>query len=187
MRAFVALDISEAARASLARLQDDLKRSGADVAWVAPGNIHLTLKFLGEITDDQRTAFEAELRRIAASTPAFTASLEGVDAFPTVPAPRIIWVGMKQGSAEATALAVQLEAAARTLGLRTEERPFSAHATLGRVRSPRGRPALVDRLKSVHWPVPPPWPMAAVILYRSDLSPKGATYTPVVQAPLRAS
>jgi 2'-5' RNA ligase len=179
MRAFVAIPLPEEVRAVLAKLQDELKTTGADVAWVEPENIHITLKFLGEITEEQRAAFEAELRRIAAAAPAFTASLDAVGAFPTMTSPRILWVGMKQGSERATALAAQCEEAARKLGLRSEGRAFSAHATLGRVRSPRHRHSLVERLRGAKWTPPPAWPASTVTLYQSQLSPRGATYIPV--------
>ncbi len=185
MRAFIAIPFPEDVRATLATFQDQLKPCGASIAWVAPENLHLTLKFLGDITDEQKTAIEGELKRIAAQTPAFTMELGEVVVFPSPEAPRVVWVGLKQGTEQATALASQLEQAARKLGLKAEDRAFSAHATLGRVRTPRSKTPLMKGLERAPWQPAPAWQAGHIILYRSELSPRGAQYAALTQAPLR--
>lgn len=185
MRAFIAIPFPDEARASLTSLQDQLKPCGADVAWVKPENIHLTLKFLGDVTDEQKDAMTAELQRIAAQTPAFMMELGEVGVFPSAEAPRVVWVGLKQGTEQVTALAGQLEQAARKLGLRVEERAFSAHATLGRVRTPRSKTPLMKGLDRAEWQSAPAWQADHITLYRSELSSKGAKYMAITQAPLR--
>lgn len=177
MRAFIAIPFPEDVRASLAKFQDQLKPCGASIAWVAPENIHLTLKFLGDITNEQKAAMAAELKGIAAQTQAFTMELGEVGVFPSPAAPRVVWVGLKQGTEQTTALAGQLEQAARKLGLRSEERPFSAHATLGRVRTPRSKTPLMKGLERASWQPAPAWTASHVILYRSDLSSYGPKYS----------
>lgn len=181
MRAFIAIPFPEDVRASLAAFQDQLKPCGASIAWVAPENLHLTLKFLGDITDEQKTAMEGELKRIASQTPAFTMELGEVGVFPSPDAPRVVWVGLKQGTEHVTALAGQLEQAARKLGLRSEERPFSAHATLGRVRTPRSKTPLMKGLERAPWQMSRGWTVDHVTLYQSELSATGAHYTALAE------
>lgn len=185
MRAFIAIDLPEDARAALAKFQDQLKPCGADVAWVKPDNIHLTLKFLGDITDEQKDAMAAELARIAAQTPAFTMELGEVGVFPSPAAPRVVWVGLKQGTEEATALAGQLEQAAHKLGLKAEDRAYSAHVTLGRVRTPRSRTPLMKGLERASWQPCPAWSVNHVTLYQSHLLAQGARYTQLISATLK--
>lgn len=185
MRAFIAIPFPEGVRASLATFQDQLKPCGASVAWVASENIHLTLKFLGDITDEQKDAVAAELARIAAQTPAFTMELGEVGVFPSAEAPRVVWVGLKQGTEQVTALAGELEQAARKLGLRVEERAFSAHITLGRVRTPRSKTPLMKGLERASWQSVPAWTANHVTLYQSHLLVQGARYTQLISALLK--
>src|SRR3989338_8018709 len=97
MRAFIGIALPDAVRSSLAGLQRQLSESGADVKWVEPANLHVTLKFLDEITDDQRRVVEALLGRVAAQETPFTLRLVDVGAFPSMKAPRVIWVGITEG------------------------------------------------------------------------------------------
>ena len=98
MRAFIALSLPSSAQSSLASLQQSLAVSGADVTWVQPQNLHVTMKFLGEITDEQRQTIEALLRRVASGAAPFSLGLEGVGAFPSLAAPRVIWTGIAAGN-----------------------------------------------------------------------------------------
>lgn len=187
MRAFIALTLPEAVRHSLAALQDTLATSRADVRWVDVQQLHLTLKFLDDITDEQRRAVEALLVRIAQETPALTLSLESVGAFPSVRAPRVVWVGVKEGQDDVTRLACAIEAASATLPVRREPRPFAAHITLGRVRSPRHLAALTRHLEQIVWQPPQPWTARAVTLYESRLGSSGATHIVLAHVPFGGS
>src|SRR3989338_7509650 len=124
MRAFIAIHLPDEVRASLAGLQRELAQSRADVTWVEPDHLHVTLKFLGEITDEQRQAIEAMLHRIAAQEQPFSLSVEGVGAFPSIESPRVIWVGLAEGKEAATRLAQRIEEEGKALSLRQGGRPF---------------------------------------------------------------
>lgn len=186
MRAFVAITLPDAQRRTLATLQRALAESRADVKWVEPANLHLTLKFLGEIEEGQRRTVETFLQRVAARQEPFAMSLEELGAFPSPTAPRVIWVGVGQGRTEAAGLAEAIDQESVAIGVPKEERSFAAHITIGRVRSPRNRDALTRRLREATWHPPPPWRVAAVTLYQSVLSPQGPTYTVLAEAPLGA-
>lgn len=184
MRAFIALVLPDAARDALERLQQELRASRADVKWVEPDNLHVTLKFLGEISEAERQALERMLRQLATSMEPFALGLSGVGAFPSVSAPRVIWVGLGEGVEAAAHLAQAIEREGASIPLPREDRPFSAHVTLGRVRSPRGRQVLVVALKQSRWQPPSAWQVNAVTFYQSVLGSGGPQYTVLADIPL---
>src|SRR3989338_5448798 len=156
MRAFIGISLPDAVRSSLASLQRQLSESGADVKWVEPANLHVTLKFLDEITDEQRRRVEELLTRVAGGEGAFTLGLKQVGAFPSTSSPRVLWVGLEEGRDAAMRIAQAIEQEGQAISLRREERPFAAHVTLGRVRSPRRRNVLAQQLQQVRWEPPAP-------------------------------
>ncbi len=187
MRAFIALPLPEQVRGPLAALQHQLDEAGADVKWVAPDQLHVTLKFLGEIPPPDAAAVETLLRSVAAQTPSFALSAGAVGAFPSLRAPRVIWVGLTAGRERAIGLAQAIEASGTAVpGWVREERPFAAHITLGRVRSPRGRDALAAQMAKAVWEAPLPWLVERMTLYQSVLGAGGSQYTPLAEIPLRA-
>ncbi len=184
MRAFLAIPLPDDARAALTVLQRDLAGSGADVKWVEPDHLHVTVKFLDEISDQQRRDVEALLHRIAAHEAPCRLSLKEVGAFPSIVAPRVVWVGVDEGRDAVIRLAQRLEREGQAIGLRRQERPFAAHVTIGRVRSPRGQEALARRLRETAWQPPAAWPVTSLRLYQSDLSGSGPRYTVLAEVPL---
>ena len=184
MRAFLGIALPKSVQESLAALQGELATSRADVKWVEPANLHLTLRFLDEISDAQCHAIEALLARIATHEEPFSLRLEGVGAFPSVDAPRVIWVGLAEGREVVARMAAAIEQEGAAIPLRREERPFSSHLTLGRVRSPKQHDALTQRLRTTMWQLPPPWRVSKLTLYQSVLSPAGPRYTVLADIPL---
>lgn len=185
MRAFIGLPLPEDVRGALARLQRELADSGADVKWVVPDSLHITLKFLDEISGAQRQAIEELLTRIVRGEPPWMVRLDRVGAFPSMQAPRVIWVGLVEGQETLRRLAETIERDGAAIPLRKEARPFSAHLTLGRVRSSRRLQALAQRLRETPWQGPPPWRVTSIVLYQSVLTPAGPTYSVLAEIPLR--
>ena len=184
MRAFVAVGLPEHVRHALEALQRELAAARADVKWVEPANLHLTLKFLDEITDDQRIEIEQLLRRIMARQTPVTMRLGGVGAFPSMTAPRVVWVGCEEGAEALAQMAGEIEQEAAALTLRREERPFAAHLTIGRVRSPRGRRELAQAMQQAAWIPPASWVVSTLTFYRSILGSHGSTYSALAEIPL---
>jgi RNA 2',3'-cyclic 3'-phosphodiesterase len=181
IRAFLAIDLPESYQAKLTAVQDYLKQSRADVRWTSVSSIHLTLKFFGDITENQVEELTAAATPIAAATPAFTLGVQGVGTFPGPKNPRVIWLGLSDQLDILAKLVQNLEQAFAPLGFPPEKRPFTAHLTLGRVRSSQGREALRQSLQTVALPDFVEFQVKRLVLYRSTLRPQGALYTPLHQ------
>lgn len=184
MRAFIAVELPAHLRRALTLLQRDLAESRADVKWVEEPNLHLTMRFLGEITEEQRQAVEQRLRMAAQTAAPFPSTLSELGAFPSVASPRVVWVGIGEGHDVLRNLAGHVEDDLQRLGLPGEAREFTAHVTLGRVRSPKNRAQLVSRLKTAAWTLPPPWTIDHVTLFQSTLTSSGPRYAVLARAPL---
>ena len=135
MRTFVAVEVSESVRSKAADLIERLRSSDAKVSWVARANMHITLKFLGDLTDDQVAAVCQAVQRAAKEVPAFEFACYGAGAFPNVERPRTVWVGITDGLAPFQTLHAAIDSALLQQGFPAERRGFRPHLTLGRVRS----------------------------------------------------
>jgi 2'-5' RNA ligase len=179
MRAFIAIRLSAEVENFLFRIQERLKASGADVKWVEPHNIHLTLKFLGERDNKQIEAAKAVLNETAASFKEYDLQPSSVGAFPKIEHPSVIWVGADKGCPETIRLANTIEDGIARLGIPKEKRPFACHITLGRLRTPKNIQGLVEELKLLGIGLPEPAPLLKVnkiTLFKSTLTSKGPLY-----------
>ncbi|HWG89396.1 MAG TPA: RNA 2',3'-cyclic phosphodiesterase [Candidatus Thermoplasmatota archaeon] len=182
-RGFAAVEVGE--QPALQARLTELRALGADLKVVAPENLHLTLKFLGEVPDGKTSAVETALREAAAGVAPFTMDLVGLGTFPPRGAPRVVWAGV-QGAEPLTQVATRFETAARALGFAREERAFSPHVTLARARSPRGKEDVI-RFVQAHRDEPlGEVRVEELRLMRSELRPTGPVYTPVLTVRLEA-
>lgn len=185
MRTFIAIDISDEIREALARIISHLKYAGADVKWVDPGNIHLTLKFLGEVSEEKSRLVMESIDGIAASVRPFEITVKDIGAFPRVENPRIIWARLDSGVGESRQLARVVEEAMSVLGFEREARQFEPHLTIGRVKSARNIEDLAAKIgayDSPRFPLLPPHLIDSIALFRSTLTPKGSLYTKIHEA-----
>ncbi|HYL84411.1 MAG TPA: RNA 2',3'-cyclic phosphodiesterase [Candidatus Angelobacter sp.] len=137
MRLFVALEIPSAVRENLAALLEELRAISREPRWARPQNLHVTLKFLGEVTDAKVEAIRIALGNVRSEQPA-TMDFRGLGFFPNEKQPRVFWAGI-EASPNLKTLAADLEAAMEKCGIAREQRPFSPHLTLARIES-RGLP-----------------------------------------------
>jgi len=184
IRAFLAVDLPASLRPTLSWAQEELKKSGADVKWVPVGNIHITLKFFGNITDLQVADITEAVTAMAAGQEPFSLTVTDAGAFPSPKSPRVLWLGVGGDLDIMRDFHRRLETAFASLGFPPEDRPFAPHLTLGRVKSPSGRAALSRCLVNLPPPDAAPFQVSEVVLFRSNLSPKGATYLPLKIIPL---
>jgi len=190
MRAFIAIEISDQIKDILARLESHLKYAGADVKWVNPEIIHLTLKFLGEITDSKCEAVKSALDVIAKRAKPFVMTVKDVGTFPNSARPRVIWAGLGNGAFETAELAGQIEDSLSKIGFPIEDRPFSPHLTIGRVRSSLNMEKLKDKIFSASLEVQSgsavSHKVTSIILFQSALTPHGPIYTKLHESTLTA-
>ena len=188
-RAFVALLLDDAIRASVGAEVERLRPLSRAVAWVPAANLHVTLKFLGERSDEQLAEVEAALVEVAAVTAPFALALHGLGAFPGLERPRILWVGIAEGTLSAREVQARLEAALERRGIPRERQAWHPHLTIGRVFDERAwrREAGLPLRQALAAAARRSFGMLAVsriALMRSDLSPQGARYRELASAGL---
>jgi 2'-5' RNA ligase len=184
MRVFIAIEIENEIRERLARAQECLKAVGG-VKWVEPKNLHLTLKFLGEVDQGMISRLANELRSAIAGLAGFTIGLGGAGAFPDERRPRVIWVGVEEGVEALFALAQKVEAVCQKLGFEPENRPFSAHLTLGRARGIISVSALESSLQELSGQTFGRQRVDHIAIVQSTLTKSGPIYRPLHRLPLQ--
>lgn len=145
-RSFIAFDIEdESVIKELSRAQSALLKTGADIKIVEPKNIHVTIRFLGEIPPAMIDKIYAEMDKVAFSP--FDIEVRGLGAFPSIRHINVIWAGIKRGSDALRSIYYQLEPSLQRLGLRPDDKGFSPHITIARVRGGGRREELVQVIK----------------------------------------
>lgn len=190
IRAFIAIDLASEIRQKLEEISSDLKShlKQAPVRWVAVDGIHLTLKFLGDVSLSNLDMLKKILQGETSSHTPFDISVGKLGAFPSAHRPRVIWVGV-EGPAQLNAIQRGIETETSRLGYAREERPFSPHLTLGRVSrnaTPSEVRAIGEAIEKIPVGLLGVMQVEEVNLYRSDLLPGGAVYTRLFSAPLRS-
>lgn len=187
LRAFIAIEIpteiKKAISAQTASLQKDAVQT---VRWVAPDNLHLTLKFLGEISPANVEFLSAAIKAECERHHPFEVVVEKLGCFPNSRHPRVIWIGLGIPQ-ELNHLQSQVEAVAAQLGYPPEERPFSPHLTIGRIREQAASTeiqSLRSLLEKTTIGTLGTFTARAVHLFRSDLQPGGPKYSLLASAPL---
>ncbi len=151
IRTFICIELPQTVQALLAKFQDSLKRLGADVSWVKPSNIHFTLKFLGEVPEQKLPMICATVERAAHVVPAIEIQVKGTGCFPSTRNPRVLWVGIQPVPSQLQELYELIEVGLSEIGYARDDRPFSPHLTIGRVKSPRNLQALMRQIQELEF------------------------------------
>lgn len=183
-RIFVSIPIPEAVKRAAGAIQEELRRFSGSVAWVRGEGMHLTLKFLGEVPADRLSAVRAALAGAAEGCGPIPLSVQGVGVFPNPRTPRVIWLGVRASDDRLERLHRRVEGALEALGFPSESRPFQAHLTLGRCRSPRGAVELAKVLAGHEKAAAGDFVARAVSLMESRLQSGGAVYAELESFPL---
>ena len=186
LRTFIAVDLEALIRQRLVRLQETLVRGGADVKWVEEENLHVSLLFLGEVDERDVLGVCRATEDVCRGHDAFDLSVETVGCFPNPRRPRVVWVGVGAGGPELVALHDALEPPLLALGCyRREERQYTPHITLGRVRGDGGAGQLAAALqRKADWHGGET-EVREVLVMSSELTPQGPVYTVLSRARLR--
>ncbi len=188
MRTFIAIPLPQEIKAFLAELQNELKTSGAEVKWVEPENIHLTLKFLGERDDKKIKEISNILEEAVKNKKQFLARLSTLGAFPKITSPRVIWVGIDRGDEETKLIAAELEEKISRTGIPKEEKAFSSHITIARTKSSKNIAELIKGLNVCADKLgeeKAEFPVRQIVLYKSTLTPKGPIYQALKEVNLK--
>ncbi|MHC1742171.1 MAG: RNA 2',3'-cyclic phosphodiesterase [Syntrophobacteraceae bacterium] len=182
IRTFVAIDLPRRIQGDLEQIVQILQRSNAPVSWVKPDRIHLTLKFLGDVHENRIVSICDTLQSVAETAEPFELQPAGCGAFPTIKQMRVVWVGLR-GDAEALRrLQARVEEGLQPLGFEPEGRPFRAHLTVGRVKGSQRARVLQEALLANQSFSAEAFDVTELVLYKSELRPEGAQYTPLCRA-----
>ena len=178
VRTFIAITIPDQIRKMISDLQIVLKTYDVNVKWVRTESIHITLKFLGDVQKEKINDISQAVENAASGIKPFEISVDKTGVFPGKQRPRVLWVGVEKGSEKLAELAGRIDVNLQTLGFEKEQRRYSGHLTIGRVRSPHGIQHMIDKMMTspINEEV---IPIKDIIVMKSDLQKTGAVYTPL--------
>jgi len=187
VRAFIAIELKVETIAFIQKFQDGLRSYGLKARWITPENIHLTLKFLGDINNqDVKKAGDA-LISATGENAAIRLRAKGIGIFPGVKRPRIIWAGTAGQTKELLNLQKNLDEKLQTFGFPKEKRPFKGHLTIARIKKKIDAKRLIDAMKEFSGFESKTFMVDEVVLFKSELKPSGAVYTKLMSAALATS
>jgi len=177
IRSFIAIEIDQSNRHKVSSLVSSLKKSNADVKWLKDDQMHLTLKFLGNIQRPDIQKISWELKEMLKAFKTFNIRFSKIGGFPSMDHPRVIWLGIDKGSDVLKDLNNKVEKGLGKIGIKKEGREYRAHLTLGRVRSLKNIPELVRLIKETDICFQDEIKIERIVLFQSTLTKKGAIYT----------
>jgi 2'-5' RNA ligase len=195
MRLFIGVELDERVKARAAAIADALREKlgrRVPARWIAAENLHVTLWFIGEMAEDRAAAIMSAVD-VPFGIPSFDLEFRGAGAFPPHGAPRVFWIGVGDGRESMKALYDELAVRLQPLGFEAERRPYSAHLTIARVKPPERARRIEGSSREVRSLLREVdadagrCRIGAVTVFRSRLSPKGASYEPLVRVPLEGS
>lgn len=186
LRLFIAVEVPEAHKLSIERAIQKLRMAVPEARWTPRESWHVTVKFLGEVPDDRFDDVVRVARKVASDASSTDSNLTDVGAFPSLRRARVLWLGLDDSSGALARLAKNLESRYGRRGFRKESRDLHPHLTLARLRVPRPLASEVEeagpyKLETSSFPI------SEAVLFRSHLSPKGATYEALEKFPLTGS
>ena len=185
LRTFIAVETPDDVQAALRRLIAELSTDAAAVRWVRPENVHLTLKFLGDVDETEIHRVCHSARDAAEGSVAFQVPCIGVGAFPSPARPRTVWVGIQDPEGLLDELHRRLEKTLRPLGFPREKRKYHPHLTLGRLRyNRRGGDELREQIEQQKNLEIGTLDVRRLVVFSSDLTPDGPVYTALARCPL---
>ncbi len=188
IRCFIAIELEEEIKNRLAEQQRMFRKrlSGneSSIKWVKPEQIHLTLKFLGNVSDQDLQEICAAATRAASEFQPFSFSVGGCGCFPPKGPARVLWIGITEGQSELKQLAKRVDHWVNKLGFPREQRAFSGHLTLARIRQANAGKVVRNVVEGTTLDSLGQQSVSTITVFQSDLKPGGPIYTPLHHAPL---
>ena len=185
MRCFISISLPEETKKGILAIQAKLKTSAADVTWSRPGGMHLTLKFLGEIEENSLPRIETAMNRTVNAFDPFSLDVSGIGVFPDAKRPRVVWIGINEDGDNLVRLQRDIEKELEIAGFPKEDRRFTAHITLGRIRSNKNiskLSGLIEEDKDIELGK---FEALNIHLMKSELRPEGSVYTQLYSVSLK--
>jgi 2'-5' RNA ligase len=177
IRVFIAIEIDSEIKNKLSEYLSKLKRTGADVKWVAPENIHLSLKFIGDIEKEALINMNKVISDAVSSIEPFSISIGNIGAFPSLNKPRVVFVCVQEQGNNLLKIYERLDKGVEPLGIKKESRKYVGHITLGRVKSQKNISKLKNTLNSETERYFGREKVTSLSLIQSRLTPTGPLYT----------
>ena len=179
IRAFIAIELPPAVIAMLGKVQQNLKSLRVGARWVRPENIHLTLKFLGDINPGEVDKICGAMTAAAKGVAPLTLTVAGIGVFPGLKRPRVIWVGLGGKIQPMLELQHNIENRLADVGFPKEKRSFKGHLTLGRFKEPADPDTIRRAMAEYSDMENAQFEARRIVLFKSDLKPSGAVYSQV--------
>jgi len=179
MRSFIAIALPQRLLDMVRQVQQDFRKSGFSLRWVKPEQVHLTLKFMADLSEADQPAVLEALTETCNPFPPFSLSLQGIGVFPNVRSPRVLWIGMGGDTAAVIQLQQRLE---RSISQKTdhrvaaEDRPFKPHVTIARFQERIVSDHLVTALRRHTGLTSDPFTVSELHWIESRLTPSGPIY-----------
>lgn len=177
IRSFVCIEVPPSIKARIDERQQALRRKDVPVSWVKPPNIHLTIKFLGDVAAAAIAGVSQAVERACQSVSPFDITVDGTGVFPSAKNPRVLWVGLAPLPDELRKLHSNIEAELERQGFAREAKRFAPHLTIGRVRDSFKARQTVEEMLAAGF-ASETFRVTEVIVMRSELHPSGSIYTP---------
>jgi 2'-5' RNA ligase len=184
-RSFIAIPISRPLRDNLVDIIKEISKISPNTKWVERENLHITMRFLGDIDDEMVKKISDVLDEVAVKIALFPFEIEGIGAFPHPKRARVIWAGISQGSDEIVKIEKNIGDKLEELGIPKEGKAFHPHITLGRVRFPKGNLELARFIDDSKGRVYGGEAVSEIVLMKSTLTPQGSIYEPLHIAKLK--
>ena len=184
IRTFIAVEIPENIASSIRDLQQGLKDYGIDIRWIRPENIHMTLKFLGDVAVVDIDRISGAIYKAVDGTASISLKSKGIGVFPGVKHARVLWVGLTGQLEYLMRLQKTLDENLKDIGFSKEKRPFKGHLTIGRIKEKINYKKIVDALTAFRNFESETFIANKIILFKSELKPQGAVYTKLASASL---
>lgn len=177
VRSFIAIELPKTIVSHIQKVRDALKSSGLEMSWVRPENIHLTLKFLGNVKKTDIEKIGSEMVAVADGCRPFSLAAKGLGVFPGIKRPRVVWLGLKGDTPALIDLQKMLEDRLDGIGFPKENKAFRAHLTLARIKRRIDTKRLLDSMNEIGHFESSAFTADRIVLFKSDLKPSGAVYT----------
>ena len=184
IRTFIAIELPDKIQSDIRQLKHSFLPYRFDIRWVKPLNMHLTIKFLGDVDPADLDTIGKLLSDIAGNFPSFDLIPRGLGVFPSLKRPRVIWIGIAGQTDVLGSIQQSVNGGLNEIGFITEKRPFRGHLTFGRIKSRVDQDRLLDALHAQQKFVSKAFTVENLVMFKSELTPSGPIYTKLYEVPL---